>query len=77
MQIKTVSKIIVFLYVTSCSVEDAIRGGSRLLMKDPIPKLASETSLTGHRTVVFIITTVKNLQSQSFSFIFDAAWHII
>jgi ABC-type uncharacterized transport system ATPase component len=52
MLIKTVSKITVFLYVTSYSLEDAIRGGSRLIMKDPIPKLAtvgsSETSLTEH-----------------------------
>jgi hypothetical protein len=77
MLIKTVSKTTVFLYATSFSLEDAIRGGSRLLMKDPIPKLASETSLTGHRIVIFIITTVKNLQSQSFSFIFGAALHII
>jgi hypothetical protein len=77
MLIKTVSKIAVFLHVTSCSLEDAIRGGSGLLMKDPIPKLASETSLTGHRTVIFIITAVKNLQSQSLSFIFGAALRTI
>jgi len=49
--------------------------------KDPNPKLAtvgsSETSLTGHRTVIFKISTVKNPQSQSSSVICGAALHII
>jgi hypothetical protein len=40
-------------------------------MKHSIPKLATagspETSMTRHRTVIFIVTTVKNVQSQSLS----------